>query len=235
MSELEHDGSIRVIVVDDHPVFRRGLLGVLADADDIEVTATVGTGEEALTAISHDQPDVVLLDLNLPDMSGIEVANRLASRNFHGSVLILTMYDDDVALVGALQAGARGYLLKGATQNEIVAGIRSVVAGGMVFGSAVAATVADRLLGSDAHRLTRVLGLTERETEILRLITGGRTNSEIARSLFLSDKTVRNHITNIFAKIGVKDRAAAIEQGRRHGLDTGADDLPWEAVGHPQT
>jgi CheY-like chemotaxis protein len=114
MSQPEHDEPIRVVVVDDHPVFRRGLLGVLADADDIEVTATVGTGQEALTAITEDRPDVVLLDLNLPDMSGIEVANRLTTRDFHGSVLILTMYDDDVALwhdVAAHPGGRQQHLV----------------------------------------------------------------------------------------------------------------------------
>jgi DNA-binding NarL/FixJ family response regulator len=229
MSDPERREGIRVLVVDDHPVFRRGLLSVLADADDIDVTAAVGTGEEALTAVSEQRPDVVLLDLNLADLNGIEVTNRLAAQGFAGSVLILTMYDDEVALIAALHAGARGYLLKGATQDEILAGIRSVVTGGMVFGSAVAATVAGRLMGLAPQRPTRALGLSERETEILSLIADGRSNTDIARTLFLSEKTVRNHITNVFSKIGVTNRVAAIERARDSGLQTRATGLPWEA------
>jgi len=139
------------------------------------------------------------------------------------------MYDDDVALVAALQAGASGYLLKGATQDEILAGIHSVFSGGMVFGSAVAAKIAGRLTELAPQRPTRALGLSERETEILGLIADGHSNADRARTHFLSDKTVRNHITNIFSKMGVTDRVAAIARAREIGLQTRAADLPWEA------
>lgn len=229
MDDPQPTGRIRVLVVDDHPVFRRGLLSVLADDADLEVTGAVGTGKEALSSAIEHRPDVVLLDLNLTDLNGIEVTSRLVAQGFSGKVLILTMYDDEVALVAALQAGARGYLLKGATQDEILAGIRAVSSGGMVFGSGVAPTIADRLTGITSQRPKKALGLSERETEILALIADGRSNADIARVLFLSDKTVRNHITSVFSKIGVTDRAAAIARAREIGLQTRAAELPWEA------
>jgi DNA-binding NarL/FixJ family response regulator len=228
MADRAEGAGIRVLVVDDHPVFRRGLLSVLSDADDVDVVAAVGTGQDALTAATDQRPDVVLLDLNLTDLNGIEVTKRLTAQGFTGAVLILTMYDDEVAVVAALDAGARGYLLKGAAHEEILAGIRSVAAGGMVFGSNVTATIAARMLGSAAGHPARILGLTERETEILALIADGHSNPAIARELFLSDKTVRNHITNIFTKIGVTNRTAAIERARATGLARRGAGLPWE-------
>jgi DNA-binding NarL/FixJ family response regulator len=229
MNDPQPTGRIRVLVVDDHPVFRRGLLSVLADDADLEVTSAVGTGKEALSSALEHRPDVVLLDLNLTDLNGIEVTSRLVAQGFSGKVLILTMYDDEVALVAALQAGARGYLLKGATQDEILAGIHAVSSGGMVFGSGVVPTIADRLTGITSQRPKKALGLSERETEILALIADGRSNADIAHVLFLSDKTVRNHITSVFSKIGVTDRAAAKARAREIGLQTRAAELPWEA------
>src|SRR5665647_3114241 len=133
---------IRLLVVDDHPVFRRGLLAVLSDAEDIEVVGAVGTGTDAIEAAAELAPDIMLLDLNLPDTNGIDVTKMLVASGFSGQVLVLTMYAEDAALVSAMEAGARGYLLKGASQEEIVSGIRSVVAGGMVFGAQVSAQVA---------------------------------------------------------------------------------------------
>jgi DNA-binding NarL/FixJ family response regulator len=228
MAEDERPRRIRVVLVDDHPIFRRGLLGALEDAHDVEIVASVSDGDEALDAIVAQRADVVLLDLNLPRLNGIEVTARLTAQGFAGAVLILTMYEDDVAVLAALRAGARGYLLKGATQEEIVTGIRAVASGGMVLGAAAVSAVANRLTESAPATAVRDLGLSEREGEVLSLMVEGRRNSEIARTLFLSEKTVRNHITNVFTKLGVADRAAAVARARERGVRTGDRELPWQ-------
>jgi DNA-binding NarL/FixJ family response regulator len=215
---------IRLLVVDDHPVFRRGLLAVLSDSEDIEVVGAVGTGTDAIEAAADLAPDIMLLDLNLPDTNGIDVTKRLVASGFSGQVLVLTMYAEDAALVSAMEAGARGYLLKGASQEEIVSGIRSVVAGGMVFGAQVSAQVAARVTAADRRHLP---ALTAREEEVLALMADGRTNTDIARRLVLSDKTVRNHITNLFAKLGVTDRRDAVSLALEAGLGAQGGTLPW--------
>lgn len=216
--------SIRLLVVDDHPVFRRGLLAVLSDVEDIEVVGAVGTGSAAIEAATAFAPDIILLDLNLPDTNGIDVTKKLVDSGFSGQVLVLTMYVEDAALVSAMEAGARGYLLKGASQEEIISGIRSVMSGGMVFGAQVSAQVAARVTAADRRHLP---ALTVREEEVLTLMADGRTNSEIARRLVLSDKTVRNHITNLFAKLGVTDRLSAVVLARDAGLRGSGGSLPW--------
>ena len=216
--------GIRLLVVDDHPVFRRGLLAVLSDADDIEVVGAVGTGSEAIEMATALAPDIIMLDLNLPDTNGIDVTKKLVDSGFSGQVLVLTMYVEDAALVSAMEAGARGYLLKGASQEEIISGIRSVVSGGMVFGAQVSAQVAARVAAADRRHLP---ALTAREEEVLALMADGRTNSEIALRLVLSDKTVRNHITNLFAKLGVTDRRSALLLARDAGLRVQGGSLPW--------
>ena len=215
---------IRLLVVDDHPVYRRGLLAILSDAEDIDVVGAVGTGTEAIEAAAELAPDIMLLDLNLPDTNGIDVTKRLVASGFSGQVLVLTMYAEDAALVSAMEAGARGYLLKGASQEEIVSGIRSVVAGGMVFGAQVSAQVAARVTAGDRRHLP---ALTAREEEVLALMADGRTNTDIARRLVLSDKTVRNHITNLFAKLGVTDRRDAVSLALEAGLGAQGGTLPW--------
>lgn len=221
---------IRVLVVDDHPLFLRGMQAVLAETAEVEVVAAVGTGADALRSAAELRPDVVLLDLHLPDLNGVEVTQRLHAGGFGGAVLILTMYDDDQALSATLAAGARGYLLKGSTSAEVLAGIRAVHGGGLMFG----ASVAERVLTGLAHPppVAAVPGLSAREVEILELIAEGRANADIARRLFLSEKTVRNHISSIYAKLGVADRAEAIARARRAGLDrTGGDRRPWQTSG----
>ena len=215
---------IRVLVVDDHPVFRRGLLAALDDADDITVIGAVGTGLEATDATAVLHPDVVLLDLNLPDTNGIDVTTAIIEAGFTGRVLILTMYSEDAALVSAMHAGARGYLLKGASQEEIISAVRAVMSGGLVFGAQVSAQVTARVGAPDRRHLP---ALTLREEEVLALMADGRTNTEIARILVLSDTTVRNHITNLFAKLQVTHRADAVSLAHSAGLGTHQGSLPW--------
>ena len=167
----------------------------------------------------RERPDVVLMDLHLPGVSGVEATRRLATEAPDVRVLVLTMFDDDESIHAAMHAGARGYLVKGSTGDRIVGATRAVAAGEAVFGADVAARVLNKLTAHVGRRADRPFPvLTERELEILDLIAAGRANSEIARHLVLSDKTVRNHVSNIFAKLQVTDRAQAIVRAREAGL-----------------
>jgi DNA-binding NarL/FixJ family response regulator len=208
---------IRVVIADDHPVYRSGLAGVLADADDIDVVGEAADGVAALALAAELQPDVVLMDLHMPGVTGVEATRQLAGKT---SVLVLTMFDDDESVLAAMRAGARGYLVKGAAGDRIVGAVRAVAAGEAVFG----ADVAGRVLGvfADDRRASRAAQpfptLTDREREILGMIASGWSNADIARRLVLSDKTVRNHVSNVFAKLQVADRAQAIVRAREAGL-----------------
>jgi DNA-binding NarL/FixJ family response regulator len=210
---------IRVVVADDHPVFRRGLVGVLAEDAAVEVVGEAADGDEVLRVAIECQPDVVLMDLHMAGTGGVEATRRLSTEQPDVAVLVLSMLEDDESVHAALQAGARGYLVKGADGERIVDAVRAVAAGEAVFGT----DVAGRILGVlSAPRRTARTGpfpmLTDREEELLALIANGSSNAEIARTLVVSDKTVRNHITNIFAKLGVTDRAQAIVRARDAGL-----------------
>ena len=208
--------TLRVVIVDDHPLFREGLSAVLADAD-MDVVGQAATGEEALEVVPRADPDVVLMDLHMPGMGGVEATRRLLAERPHLAVLVLTMMTDDATIAAALRAGARGYLLKEAEPQEIMRAITSVAAGNAVFG----AGIADRILqkaSADAGRSPALPGLTEREEEVLDLVAKGLTNDAIARRLYLSDKTVRNYVSTLFTKLGVSDRAAAVAKARDAGL-----------------
>jgi DNA-binding NarL/FixJ family response regulator len=198
---------IRVLVVDDHPLFRDGLTGLLSVVEDIEVLDSVGDGETAVRRAAELAPDVVLMDLNLPGIPGIEAIRRIVRQPAPPAVLVLTMVDDDDTVTAALQVGARGYLLKGAVQEEVLAAIRSVAAGGAVFG----AGAAERVLGGRQRYRAE---LTEREAQVLALIGAGRSNAEISRELGVSMKTVQNHVSNVLAKLQLRDRTQAALRAR---------------------
>jgi DNA-binding NarL/FixJ family response regulator len=195
---------IRVLVVDDHPLFREGLAGLLLTVEDIEVAGSVGDGESAVRRTTELQPDVVLMDLNLPGMPGLEATRRIVAGPSSAAVLVLTMVDDDDSVTAALQVGARGYVLKGAGQEEVLAAIRTVAAGGAVFGPGVASRI---LAGG---RVQPGWNLTDREAEVLALIADGRSNPEIARQLEVSLKTVQNHVSKVLTKMQVRDRTQAV-------------------------
>ncbi len=194
---------IRVLIVDDHPLFRDGLRGLLATVEDVEVVDAVGDGVAAVQRSLELSPDVVLMDLNLPGIPGLEATRRITKRDSGPAVLVLTMVDDDDSVTAALQVGARGYVLKGAGQEEVLAAIRTVAAGGAVFGPGAAASV---LFGG---RNRYAADLTDREAEVLALIADGRSNPEIAAELGVSLKTVQNHVSKVLTKLQVRDRTQA--------------------------
>ncbi|HZJ05626.1 MAG TPA: response regulator transcription factor [Nocardioidaceae bacterium] len=194
---------ITVLIVDDHPLFREGLSGLLATVQDVQVVGSVGEGESAVRRTLELRPDVVLMDLNLPGVPGLEATRRILASGVNANILVLTMVDDDDSVLAALRVGARGYVLKGAAQEEVLAAIRAVASGGAVFGPGVA----ERVLSGGRNQGNR--DLTEREAEVLALIAQGRSNPEIAGELGVSVKTVQNHVSHVLAKMQVRDRTQA--------------------------
>jgi DNA-binding NarL/FixJ family response regulator len=206
--------SIRVLVCDDHPVFRRGLCLLLADVEGIEVVAEAADGEQALQLAAETRPDVAVMDLNLPGRSGVETTKRMLAELPGLAVLVLTMFDDDHLVLAALRAGARGFLVKGATAEQVSTAIHTLAAGEMLLGGSVAAKMPSLMGAAPRGRFPQ---LSEREEQILGLVAAGRSNPEIARSLFLSDKTIRNYVSAVMAKLQVPSRAALIALARDAG------------------
>jgi DNA-binding NarL/FixJ family response regulator len=209
--------QIRVLIADDHPVVRRGMAALLASLDEVEVVGEAADGEEAVRQAQLSRPDVVVMDVQMPGLDGIEATRRLARAVPEAAVLMLTMYEDDETVFAAIQAGAHGYLLKGAGQAEILAALQSVVAGQLVVGPEVAQRLVQRL-GAGARRPLPFPELTVREREILELIAQGRNNTAIAEQLGVAVKTVGNHISAVFVKLHVASRAEAIVRAREGGL-----------------
>ncbi|MDQ3936564.1 MAG: response regulator transcription factor [Actinomycetota bacterium] len=208
---------VRVLIADDHPVFRGGLETLLAPVEDVAVVGQASDGREAVELALSLDADVVVMDIQMPELNGIEATRELVRARPDVGVLVLTMHEDEDSVFAAMRAGARGYVLKGADQAEILRALRSVAAGEAIFGPGVA----DRIVGlfSAARRRPEPFpDLTEREREVLEQIARGRGNAEIARRLSVTPKTVRNHVSNILNKLQVVDRAQAIVRAREAGM-----------------
>ena len=204
---------IHVMVVDDHPIVRQGLIAALEDESDFQVVGAAGSAEEALALVERLRPEVILLDLELPGMGGIEAIPRLLEASPGAGVLVFTAYDTDERILGAIRAGATGYLLKGAAAADIARAIRAVAGGGSALEPRVAATLVT------AMRAPRGAGqLTRREREVLRLIAEGLTGKQIARALGISERTVTFHTTALLRKLGADTRAQAVALAAQRGL-----------------
>ncbi|HET9344492.1 MAG TPA: response regulator transcription factor [Candidatus Limnocylindrales bacterium] len=211
------DEPIRILVADDHAGFRSGVAALLGTQSGLSLVGEAETGDAAVAAALALQPDVVLMDLNMPGLDGIAATRRIVHTSPHIAVLVLTMADNDAAVFDALRAGARGYLLKGADRAELTRAIRAVASGEAIFGP----DVARRLMAYFAAAPVRAPAfpdLSERELEVLDLIARGMSNQQIVDRLVISPKTVRNHISNIFSKLQVRDRAEAVVRAREAGM-----------------
>ena len=212
------DRPIRVVIADDHPVFRDGLLALAARSPDIEVVAEAATGRQAIEVAAETEPDVILMDLRMPEMSGIEATRTILERRPETRVLILTMSEDDDSLFAAMRAGARGYLPKDAASEELVRAIRAAALGEVIFGASIATRMQSYFAASRSRAADPFPELTDREDEVLELVARGLANPEIGRRLAISEKTVRNHVATIFNKLRVADRSQAIVRAREAGL-----------------
>ena len=226
---------IRLLLVDDHTLFREGVKALLSTTADIDVVGEAGDGESAVQQFQAFRPHVVLMDINLPGISGIDATRFIIMKDPSAGIVMVTMQEDDASVFAAMRAGARGYVLKGANPTEMLGVIRAVADGQALFGPAIALRMARffqeiRVDGnslqtpgipkssSNDTESSEISGLSERERELLDLIASGYNNAEIAKKLFISPKTVRNHITSIFSKLQVADRAEAIRRARKSGL-----------------
>ncbi len=210
---------LRILIADDHPLVRSGLRALLLAVEDLEVVGEAATGEEAVTLAASLQPDVIVMDLRMPGINGIEATRRIVQANPQIRILVVTLFEDDDSVFAALRAGARGYLLKDANEVEVLRAIRAVSSGDAIFSAIIAQRLLDFFASPrPAQAVLPFPDLTDREREILTLIAQGRRNTEIAQSLVISTKTVRNYISSIFSKLQVADRAQAIIRAREAGL-----------------
>jgi DNA-binding NarL/FixJ family response regulator len=211
--------SIRVLIADDHTLFRAGLVALLASIPDVEVVGEAASGQEVLVKAGELQPDVILMDIQMPDLNGIEATRQILRAQPHMGIIVLTMFKDDDSVFAAMRAGARGYILKGVDQSVMLRAVRAVANGESLFSP----EIADRLMRYFANLRPATPPevfpeLTAREREILALIAQGDTNGDIAAELTISVKTVRNHVSNIFSKLQVADRVQAAIRAREAGF-----------------
>jgi len=214
---------IRVLIADDHALFREGVNAILKSVPDIELVGEAGTGQEALNLASDLKPDVILMDIQMPDLNGVDATERILKTHPDAGIIIVTMLEDDDSLFSAMRAGARGYVLKGAGKAEMLKSIRAVAEGEALFGPAIATRLLNVFHDKAAQPKSKTSALafpdlTDREREILSYIARGETNSEIAERLTISLKTVRNHASSIFNKLQVTNRAQAAIRARDAGL-----------------
>jgi DNA-binding NarL/FixJ family response regulator len=205
-------GEIRLLIVDDHPVVRDGLRGMLESQPDFEVVGEAGDGSEAVQQVENLKPDIVLMDLRMPVMDGVTALGEIKANNPEVQVLVLTTYDSDADILPAIEAGAAGYLLKDSSKEELYDGIRAAARGETVLAPAVAARLVGRMRAPAEEKLS------SREVEVLQLVAEGASNSEIAQQLHISQATVKSHLVNIFGKLGVSDRTAAVTMALRKGI-----------------
>ncbi len=209
---------IRVVLADDHAVVRKGIHDLLEEEEDIQVVAEATNGEEAVTLTVEHQPDVAVLDIQMPQMTGIEAARQLKAKAPEVRILVLTAYDDDPYIFAMLQAGASGYVLKNAPADELTRAVRTVAAGGSAMDPAVTAKVMNQVSsGKPLGAQAVVEGLTSRELDVLRLAARGHTNRAIGLELSISDRTVQGHLANIFGKLGVTTRTEAVLLAMKQG------------------
>ncbi|WP_188188549.1 response regulator transcription factor [Nonomuraea sp. SYSU D8015] len=214
---------MRVLIVDDHPMYREGLVAALSGRPGVTVVGEAGDGAEAVELAVRLAPDIVLMDLHMPVMNGVEATRRLLEELPEVAIVVLTMLESDDSLAAAVRAGARGYLLKGAGRAEILRALEICRDGGAYFGPNAARALAG-LVGVEPRRAVAnpvLPELTEREVEILDLMARGLSNAAIASRLYVSDKTVRNYVSAVYGKLGVNDRAAAVARARDAGLGSG--------------
>ena len=211
--------SLRILIADDHPLFRKGMRALLSTLPDLEVIGEATTGEEVVALAEALQPDVILMDLQMPGGNGIAATRHILETSPHIRILVITLFEDDESVFTALRAGARGYVLKDTDEQEMLRAIRAVGGGEAIFSPAIATRLIDFFAGPRPTAFKEVFpDLTGREREILNLIAQGLSNADIAARLVLSLKTVRNHVSNIFSKLQVADRAQAIVRARSAGL-----------------
>ena len=210
---------IRVLIADDHTLFRDGLRALLASIPDVAVIAEAASGKDAVRLAVDHQPDVILMDIQMPDLNGIEATRQILRASPHIGIIVLTMFQDDDSVFAVMRAGARGYVLKGADQTVLLRAVRAVANGESLFSPEIAARLMRFFAGLESVTSSDVFPeLTDREREILVFIADGQTNAEIADKLVISIKTVRNHVSNIFSKLQVADRAQAALRARQAGL-----------------